>query len=83
MVTQAMAAVGVGPEATVMIGDTTFDLDMARAAGVAAVAVSWGYHPLSELARRSPEAMVHDGRDLLPALEALWSRRAGNARGPS
>ncbi|MFN3371586.1 MAG: HAD-IA family hydrolase [Sphingomonadaceae bacterium] len=83
MVTQAMAAVGVGPEATVMIGDTTFDLDMARAAGVPAVAVSWGYHPLSELARRSPEAMVHDGRDLLPALEALWSRRAGNARGPS
>ena len=29
---------------TVMIGDTSYDMEMARAAGVLAIGVSWGYH---------------------------------------
>lgn len=80
MIAQAMAAVGADAADTVMIGDTTFDLDMARAAGVAALGVSWGYHPRDDLLRRAPDAMAESGRDLLPALEAIWSRRAGGAR---
>lgn len=33
----------------VMIGDTVFDVDMARAAGVRAIGVDWGYHAADEL----------------------------------
>lgn len=44
MLAQAMEAVGATPAWTVMIGDSTFDMTMARSAGVAAIGVSWGYH---------------------------------------
>ncbi len=44
MLAQAMAAAGTGPDTTVMIGDTTFDMAMAVAAGVAPIGVGWGYH---------------------------------------
>jgi len=37
------------PENTVMIGDTTFDMDMAQAANVRAIGVDWGYHTTAEL----------------------------------
>ena len=33
----------------VMIGDTTFDIQMGRAAGVATIGVSWGYHAAESL----------------------------------
>jgi phosphoglycolate phosphatase len=44
MILQALSEAGVGAEDAIMIGDTTFDIEMARAADVRAVAVSWGYH---------------------------------------
>lgn len=48
----------VTPERTLMIGDTTHDLQMAQNAGVAAVAVTYGAHPLPELERLEPLACV-------------------------
>ena len=39
----------VGATRTVMIGDTSFDMAMARAAGVRAIGVTWGYHSAAEL----------------------------------
>ena len=39
-----------GTKDLIMVGDTTYDLEMANAAGVRAVGVSWGHHP-SELLR--------------------------------
>ncbi len=44
MLINAMADVGAMPEDTLMVGDTTYDIHMALAAGVCAVGVSWGYH---------------------------------------
>lgn len=44
MLLQAIAEAGAAPSATVMIGDTTYDMMMAREAGVAAIGVAWGYH---------------------------------------
>jgi phosphoglycolate phosphatase len=44
MILQALSEAGVKAEDAIMIGDTTFDIEMARAADVRAVAVSWGYH---------------------------------------
>jgi phosphoglycolate phosphatase len=40
----AMRETGAAPRDTVMIGDTSYDMEMARAAGVAAIGVNWGYH---------------------------------------
>ena len=49
MIETAMADAGATPATTVMIGDTSYDMLMARAAGVRAVGVAWGYHPADEL----------------------------------
>ena len=49
MIETAMAEAGALPETTVMIGDTSFDMLMARNADVRAIGVSWGYHLTSEL----------------------------------
>ena len=49
MILTAMSETGVDAARTVMIGDTTYDIEMARAAGVNAIGVDWGYHPKSAL----------------------------------
>ena len=49
MILQALGEAGIGAENAVMIGDTAFDIEMARAAGVAAIGVAWGYHPRERL----------------------------------
>lgn len=55
---------GVPAAAAVMIGDTTHDLDMAGAAGTAAIGVTYGAHPRSELASRSPLGLVDNAAEL-------------------
>lgn len=49
MLLEIMADLATGPEAAVMIGDTTHDLGMAANAGVHGLGVSYGAHPESEL----------------------------------
>lgn len=65
MIYQAMDAVGAGPAETVMVGDTTFDVLMARAASVTAIGVSWGYHDAAELTQAGAVAVASDFRELL------------------
>ncbi len=50
MLRAAMAETGMDAAATMLIGDTTYDILMARAAGALPVGVSWGNHPAAELA---------------------------------
>jgi phosphoglycolate phosphatase len=49
MIHQAIADANSAPERTAMIGDTTYDILMGRAAGCRTIGVSWGYHPMDEL----------------------------------
>ena len=49
MALQAMADADASPEMTVVIGDTSFDMGMARAAGAAGIGAGWGYHDAPEL----------------------------------
>ena len=49
MVVQAMADAGAAPHTSWMIGDTSYDIAMARAAGLTAIGVAWGYHEPKEL----------------------------------
>ena len=64
MLLHLMDRVGVDPRQTLMIGDTTHDLDLARNAGVAAVAVAYGAHDHEGLAAGAPLATVHSVREL-------------------
>ena len=62
---RAMRALNVVPEDCVMVGDTTFDLDLAHAVGVRTIAVSWGVHSLKLLQSRSPCICVQTFDELL------------------
>lgn len=68
MLAQAMAAVGVKPHETVMIGDTSFDMAMARAAGVRGIGAGWGYHSTDELIKAGATDVVLDFGGLLSLL---------------
>lgn len=71
MILTAMAECGVQACDTVMIGDTSFDMEMAQAAGVAGIGVSWGYHAQTEL--RRARRIIDHFRDLPPALNDIWA----------
>lgn len=58
MLLELSAELGASAAATVMIGDTTHDLEMARAAGAAGVGISHGAHPHQQLERLAPTALV-------------------------
>lgn len=64
----AMVQIGAEKEKTLMVGDSTFDLDAAHAAGVDAAAVAWSLKPLEELKESRPEYILYDIRQLLPLL---------------
>ena len=73
MVLAAMREAGVEAADTVVVGDTVYDIAMARAAGAAAIAVTWGYHRAAALAEAGAFAVIDDYRTLIPTLDKLWS----------
>jgi phosphoglycolate phosphatase len=72
MILQAMWDLGVEACDTVMIGDTSFDMDMATAAGVSFIGVAWGYHEVARLA--GADVVIEDFAQLEGALETVWSK---------
>jgi phosphoglycolate phosphatase len=64
MIETAMDKAGIGRDSTVMIGDTIHDMRMARAAGVKAIGVAWGYHEVAELRAEGADIVI-DSFDLL------------------
>jgi phosphoglycolate phosphatase len=64
MLHELMREFGTDPERTLMIGDTTHDLQMALNAGCASVAVSYGAHPPEGFEALQPKAVVHSVREL-------------------
>ncbi len=71
MLMSAMAGAGAAARHTVMIGDTTYDMQMARAAGVGAIGVSWGNHSVGELRAAGAQRLVERLTDLLQAAHDL------------
>lgn len=71
MVEQAMADAGTAPETTLMIGDTSYDMAMARAAGVTAIGVTWGYHEAAELREAGADYIAAHPRDIIDIVKAL------------
>jgi phosphoglycolate phosphatase len=74
MVHEAIAEAGVLALDTVIVGDTTFDVEMARLAGTGAVGVTWGYHPAAHLAAAGAHALVDSYAELPEALDNLFRR---------
>ncbi len=64
MLLELMDELDVLPERTVMIGDTTHDLQMAINAGVDAVGVTHGAHPEDQLRELNPVALLNDFAEL-------------------
>jgi phosphoglycolate phosphatase len=64
MLFQALSETNVEATDAIMIGDTAFDIEMARAAGVPSVAVSWGYHRHDRLRGAGASRVVDDMKEL-------------------
>ena len=68
MALQAMADAGAAPETTVVIGDTSYDMGMARAAGAIGIGAGWGYHDESELLAAGAVAVAMEPGEVLGLL---------------
>jgi phosphoglycolate phosphatase len=71
MIETAMEHAGADRAATVMIGDTVHDMRMAKAAGVKAIGVAWGYHTVIELSEAGADAIVESFAELDAAIDEL------------
>ncbi len=69
MVLAALAETGVEAADALMIGDSTYDVEMACTAGVRALGVSWGYHAPAALLAAGAHAILDDFAALYPHLE--------------
>jgi phosphoglycolate phosphatase len=79
MVLAAMAEVAAGPADTLMIGDTTFDIEMALGAGVSAIGAGWGYHAPGALLAAGAHALIPSSLELATAVGGLLLAREGVA----
>ena len=68
MIAACLRDTGISAANAVMVGDTTFDMDMARAAGAQGLGVSWGYHPAEHLGAN----VIDDFAALPETLSKVW-----------
>lgn len=71
MILQAMRETGAQPERTLMVGDSSFDIQMAVAAGVIPVAVSWGFQPVATLQALGARHVLTDCAELTGIIDGL------------
>jgi phosphoglycolate phosphatase len=71
MVLDAIAATGADVSRTVVVGDTTFDIEMAGAAGCRSIGVGWGYHPVEALVAAGADRLVDRFEDVPATVEAI------------
>ncbi|MGR3540389.1 MAG: HAD hydrolase-like protein [Hasllibacter sp.] len=70
MVWAALAETGVAAADAALLGDTSFDMEMARAGGIRALGATWGYHDRGALG--AAHALVDAWRAVPAALDAPW-----------
>lgn len=64
MLEQALSDTLASPQQAVMIGDTQYDIAMARNAGVRAIGVAWGYHTVRDLMDAGAENVAENAAHL-------------------
>jgi phosphoglycolate phosphatase len=68
-VLQTLAMLSLRPENAIMVGDSDYDIEAGRAAGVSTVAVSYGYRDVSVL--QNADFIIDDIRELPPKVTIL------------
>jgi phosphoglycolate phosphatase len=71
MIEAALAETGADPQLSLMIGDTSYDMAMAKAAGVTAIGVLWGYHGRVELLTAGADHVAQSPADVPGFVKAL------------
>uniref|UniRef100_UPI002FCA9016 HAD-IA family hydrolase n=1 Tax=Sphingomonas sp. TaxID=28214 RepID=UPI002FCA9016 len=71
MIEAALAETGTEPGQGMMIGDTSYDIMMAKAAGVTAVGVAWGYHEREELLAAGADYIAEHPSDIVGLIKAF------------
>ncbi|MEO8884167.1 MAG: HAD-IA family hydrolase [Devosia sp.] len=71
MIETAMAKAGATVSETVMIGDTSHDMKMGKAAGVGTIGVAWGYHAAVDLWDAGADIVIERFEQLDPAIDKL------------
>ena len=72
MIENCLRETGAQARDAVVVGDTVYDMEMARNAGARAIGVSWGYHETDELRAAGAAAILETFEALDDALESLW-----------
>lgn len=72
MLEAVMTDVGVSPAETVVIGDTSYDILMARHASARSLGVGWGYHPAQELLDAGAANVAADAGGLVGLVQDLY-----------
>ena len=70
MIHAALADAGAEAHLSMMIGDTSYDMRMAKAAGVIAIGVAWGYHAPDELIAAGADFVAHRPREVAEFMKA-------------
>ena len=71
MAEAALAETGAAPHLSLMIGDTSYDMAMAKAAGMTAIGVAWGYHDRTELLRAGADFIAGTPADIAEFVKEL------------
>ena len=74
MALAAMAEAGAGPESTIFIGDTGWDMGCARGAGAGAIGAGWGYHEVEELTAGGAHGVAMEPGQVMDLADAWIGR---------
>ena len=69
MVTECCSQAGIDPRDTVVIGDAIYDMQMAKAAGAAAIGVAWGYASVPDLVEAGADYIARTPADIIEWME--------------
>ena len=75
MALAAIAEAGAAPETSIVVGDTRYDIGMARAAGAGAIGAAWGYHEVEELMAEGAHGVAEEPAEVL-TLARQWMEKA-------
>jgi phosphoglycolate phosphatase len=75
MVETCLRETGVEAQNAVILGDTSFDIDMGVAAGINTIGVAWGYHPVADLAASGATHIVEAFPEVPGVLSQIWSAK--------
>ncbi|CAM1650283.1 HAD-IA family hydrolase [Bartonella apis] len=70
MVIESCKQTGVFPENTFVIGDSIFDMQMAKLAHAKAIGVFWGYNTPEALKEAGADKLVREPKDIIPIFES-------------